>query len=90
MCNQIHFVFILLEMMSLKQHVYIVSVRLDDLYEKTQLECQADKITPLVTNPGRVMLTSSRLYFQPFNNVERVSILVHYSVYAFIFQASKI
>lgn len=44
---------------------------LDDLYETIELESQADKITPLVTNPGRVMVTSSRLYFQPFNNVER-------------------
>ncbi|KAL4234400.1 hypothetical protein ACF0H5_006047 [Mactra antiquata] len=48
---------------------------LDDLYEKTQLEYQADKITPLVTNPGRVMLTTSRLYFQPFNNVERCPLI---------------
>ena len=46
--------------------------RLDDLYEKIVLETQGDRITPLVTNPGRIMLTSSRLYFQPFNNVDPV------------------
>ena len=32
-----------------------------------------DRVTPLVSNPGRIMLTSSRIYFQPFNNVEVVS-----------------
>ncbi|XP_064610940.1 LOW QUALITY PROTEIN: protein FAN-like [Liolophura sinensis] len=48
---------------------------LEDLYEKTVLECQADRITPLVTNPGRVMLTSSRLYFQAFNNVNPIPVI---------------
>ena len=33
----------------------------------------AKRITPLVCNPGRIMLTSSRLYFQPFNNADPVS-----------------
>jgi hypothetical protein len=46
---------------------------LEDLYEKVILETQGSKITPLVVNPGRVLLTSSRLYFQPYNNVESVS-----------------
>ena len=32
-----------------------------------------ERIAPLVSNPGRIMLTSSRLYFQPYNNVELVS-----------------
>ena len=57
----------------LLKNIILLVFRLDDLYERTELEVQADKITPLVTNPGRVMLTSSRLYFQPFNNVETVS-----------------
>ncbi|XP_052815113.1 LOW QUALITY PROTEIN: protein FAN-like [Mya arenaria] len=48
---------------------------LDDLYEKIELECQADKITPLVTNPGRVMVTTSRLYFQPYNNAETTTLI---------------
>ncbi|XP_052232540.1 protein FAN-like isoform X2 [Dreissena polymorpha] len=48
---------------------------LDDLYERIEMESQADKITPLVTNPGRVMVTTSRLYFQPFNNVETATLI---------------
>ncbi|XP_060073823.1 protein FAN-like [Ylistrum balloti] len=48
---------------------------LDDLYEKILMEAQGDKISPLVTNPGRIMLTSSRLYFQPFNNIESVPVI---------------
>jgi hypothetical protein len=45
----------------------------DDQYEKVILVTQGSKITPLVVNPGRILLTSSRLYFQPYNNVESVS-----------------
>ncbi|PVD20376.1 hypothetical protein C0Q70_18530 [Pomacea canaliculata] len=48
---------------------------LEDLYENILLETQADRITPLATNPGRIMLTSSRLYFQPFNNIDRWPVL---------------
>ena len=29
-----------------------------------------NKITPLVINPGRVVLTNAILYFQPYNNAE--------------------
>lgn len=43
---------------------------LEDLFEKIVLETTAERITPLVCNPGRVLLTSARIYFQPFNNVE--------------------
>ena len=46
--------------------------RLEDLYETIQCETQGDRILPLVTNPGRIMLTCKRLYFQPFNNIEKV------------------
>ena len=53
-------------------NVFQSGSRLEDLYEKIEYESQGDKITPLVTNPGRIMLTSHRLYFQPFNNVDRV------------------
>lgn len=35
---------------------------------------------PLVVNPGRILLTSDRLYFQPFNNVENVSLTFKYYV----------
>lgn len=45
---------------------------LEDLYEEIVAEITGEKVTPLVSNPGRIMLTSSRLYFQPFNNVEVV------------------
>lgn len=48
---------------------------LEDLYENIVLETQGDRITPLVTNPGRVMLTNKRLYFQPFNNIESVPVI---------------
>jgi factor associated with neutral sphingomyelinase activation len=43
---------------------------LEDLYEETVVELSGERVTPLVTNPGRIMLTSSRIYFQPYNNVE--------------------
>ena len=45
---------------------------LEDLYEETVVEISGERVTPLVTNPGRIMLTSSRIYFQPYNNVEVV------------------
>lgn len=48
---------------------------LEDLYEKIQCETQGDRILPLVTNPGRIMLTCKRLYFQPFNNIEKVPVI---------------
>lgn len=41
-----------------------------DLYEKVVTETQADKICPLIINPGRVLLSTLRLYFQPYNNIE--------------------
>ncbi|KAI0217872.1 hypothetical protein LSAT2_030333 [Lamellibrachia satsuma] len=47
---------------------------LEDLYEKIIMETRGDHITPLLTNPGRIVVTTSRLYFQPFNNVEAVSL----------------
>ncbi|XP_060598454.1 protein FAN-like, partial [Ruditapes philippinarum] len=61
--------------MSRQSRVKFNTSWLDDLYEKVELECQADKIMPLVTNPGRLMVTTSRLYFQPFNNVERSPVI---------------
>ncbi|ESO93005.1 hypothetical protein LOTGIDRAFT_119978 [Lottia gigantea] len=52
--------------------VQIFNCRLEDLYEKIVVETRGDRVTPLSTNPGRIMLTSSRLYFQPFNNIDKV------------------
>ncbi|XP_071822078.1 protein FAN-like [Apostichopus japonicus] len=49
--------------------------RLDNLFEKIVLETTAERIMPLVVNPGRILLTSDRLYFQPFNNVENVPVM---------------
>ncbi len=33
------------------------------------------KVTPLVINPGRMVLTDSILYFQPYNNAERDTVI---------------
>ncbi|ROT77640.1 Protein FAN [Penaeus vannamei] len=46
---------------------------LEDISETVVLESQANKVTPLVTNPGTVLLTTSTLYFQPHNNAEKES-----------------
>ncbi|GIY03630.1 protein FAN [Caerostris extrusa] len=43
---------------------------LEDLHETILLETMGNKITPLVVNPGRILLTTKRLYFQPYNNAE--------------------
>mmetsp|Transcript_31055 Transcript_31055/g.81324 ORF Transcript_31055/g.81324 Transcript_31055/m.81324 type:complete len:943 (+) Transcript_31055:114-2942(+) len=43
---------------------------LEDLSEKIILKLAADRVTPMVANPGRIMLTDSMLYFQPFNNID--------------------
>eukprot|EP00039_Didymoeca_costata_P007268 m.97938 g.97938 ORF g.97938 m.97938 type:complete len:922 (-) comp13618_c1_seq2:66-2831(-) len=47
---------------------------LEDLSERIVSKMTANRVTPLVSNPGRVMLTSSRIYFQPFNNVDPVPV----------------
>lgn len=77
-------------MHSRQSRVSFDTLWLEDLYEKVILETQGSKITPLVVNPGRILLTSSRLYFQPYNNVESVSwcvtglaaVIIHNRVYA--------
>lgn len=48
---------------------------IEDFYENIIHEETASKITPLVCNPGRLLLTSKRLYFQPFNNIEADPVL---------------
>lgn len=45
---------------------------LDSIYEKVIIENQVDEINPLVVNPGRLVLTSSSIYFQPYNNIQPV------------------
>src|SRR3990167_9955280 len=39
------------------------------LSEKSQLQVTGVQLTPLVKNPGRILITDQRLYFQPLNNV---------------------
>jgi hypothetical protein len=34
-----------------------------------------NKITPLVVNPGRIVLTNVTLYFQPYNNAEEKPVI---------------
>ncbi|XP_029048246.1 protein FAN-like isoform X1 [Osmia bicornis bicornis] len=48
---------------------------LEDLYEQVVLETQANKVLPLVINPGRILLTTSRIYFQPYNNLDQHPVL---------------
>ncbi|XP_033115395.1 protein FAN-like [Anneissia japonica] len=55
---------------SLQNRVSFDTSWLGNLYEQLVMETSCDRISPLVVNPGRIMLTSSRLYFQPFNNLE--------------------
>eukprot|EP00053_Salpingoeca_punica_P024611 m.13881 g.13881 ORF g.13881 m.13881 type:complete len:966 (-) comp6991_c0_seq1:1490-4387(-) len=43
---------------------------MEDITERIVLRTVAKRVLPLVTNRGRVMLTSERLYFQPFNNID--------------------
>lgn len=44
-----------------------------ELGENIIMEVVGQKITPLSINPGRIVLTSLHVYFQPFNNIEVVS-----------------
>lgn len=60
---------------SRQKRVRFDTSRLESLYETIVVEMVGERITPLVVNPGRIMLTSSILYFQPFNNVEPMPVL---------------
>ena len=48
---------------------------LEDLYEQIIFELQANKVLPLIINPGRILLTTCRIYFQPYNNMDQVSFI---------------
>ncbi|EHB03814.1 Protein FAN [Heterocephalus glaber] len=39
--------------------------RFQSVSEKLHIECKAEMVTPLVTNPGHVCITDTNLYFQP-------------------------
>lgn len=51
-------------------------VMMDDFTEQIILELPAEKILPLVRHQGKLALTPTTLYFQPFNNIEIVSIMI--------------
>lgn len=46
---------------------------LDDIYETVLIDRTVDEINPLVSNPGRLLLSTKRIYFQPYNNVQPVN-----------------
>ncbi|XP_049879652.1 protein FAN-like [Pectinophora gossypiella] len=50
-------------------------VMMDDFTEEIVCELQAEKISPLVRHQGKLALTHTTLYFQPFSNVEGSAIL---------------
>ncbi|XP_013133994.1 PREDICTED: protein FAN-like [Papilio polytes] len=45
-------------------------VMMDDFTEEIICEMQAEKISPLVRHQGKLALTPTTLYFQPFSNIE--------------------
>lgn len=49
--------------------------------ENIIIEVVGQKITPLTINPGRIILTSLNVYFQPFNNYEVVSYLIYITLF---------
>lgn len=51
--------------------------------ENIIFEVIGQKIIPLSINPGRIVLTSLNVYFQPFNNYEVVSYLIYYIKYVY-------
>lgn len=42
---------------------------LEDINEKIGVETRGLRITPLVSDPGRILITNTIIYFQPFNNI---------------------
>ncbi|XP_047545229.1 protein FAN-like [Vanessa atalanta] len=51
------------------------TVMMEDFTEKIICEFQTEKISPLVRHQGKLALTPTTLYFQPFSNVENSPIL---------------
>lgn len=50
-------------------------VMMDDFTEEIICELQAEKISPLVRHQGKLAVTPTTIYFQPFSNVESTPIL---------------
>lgn len=46
---------------------------LESFDDKIVIDTIGSKISPLVVNPGKIVLSTQNLYFQPFNNIEPVS-----------------
>lgn len=46
---------------------------LNDIYEQIIAENTVDEIKPLITNPGRLLLSTKGIYFQPYNNIQPVT-----------------
>lgn len=46
---------------------------LENFDEKIIEQVMGSRITPLVVNPGKIVLSNLNLYFQPFNNIEPVN-----------------
>ena len=44
------------------------------IMEQQQLEVRACRVTPFVSNPGRIVITDRALYFQLFNNIDDVPV----------------
>lgn len=44
--------------------------------ENLAIETIGSRITPLVVNPGKIVLSNMNIFFQPFNNIEIVRILL--------------
>eukprot|EP01119_Soliformovum_irregulare_P011407 TRINITY_DN2849_c1_g1_i1.p1 TRINITY_DN2849_c1_g1~~TRINITY_DN2849_c1_g1_i1.p1 ORF type:complete len:891 (-),score=264.62 TRINITY_DN2849_c1_g1_i1:87-2759(-) len=42
---------------------------LEDINEKILTETKCIRVTPLVNDPGRILITNAIVYFQPFNNI---------------------
>lgn len=55
-------------------------VMMDDFTEEIVCELQAEKISPLVRHQGKLALTHTTLYFQPFSNVEGVGIFFNFII----------
>lgn len=50
-------------------------IMMEDFTEKIICEFQTEKISPLVRHQGKLALTPTTFYFQPFSNVENVSMV---------------
>ena len=52
------------------------------------MECKAEMVTPLVTNPGHACVTDSTLYFQPLNGYPVGGLRASESSFALQFSSS--